>query len=155
MSKKHNKKKLADIKPPTETLTTVSEEKVKEKKPHVGITYLDKNKYGLSDFVKVVRGDKNYLTALEAFLEKCRQYESMTELVKNHQPHGKSAKNEDDVSETKINAIATLYNIETGEMYHLHILRDGKGEFVIHGFIIDNVFEIVWLDCKHEVHKSK
>ena len=46
-----------------------------------------------------------------------------------------------------------MYNIETSDMFHLHCDRDGKGKFVLHGFRINNCFEIVWIDPNHEFYK--
>ena len=148
-----SKNKLTNVKLPKSTLVNIDPNKTKEKKPHIGITYLDKNHYGFQHFINCVKGDKRYLHDLESFIEKCRRYESLTALIESHQPHGKGKKNADAKSIRKLEQIKNDYNIEPAEMIHLHALTKGNGEFVLHGFTIQNIFEIVWLDCKHEVHK--
>jgi hypothetical protein len=123
----------------------------KENKPIIGITFLDKNNYGLIDLYKVYRGDKSCLRQFNDFLEKARSYDTITELIDNHKPHDKF-KNEDEKSIQKLSQIQKEYNIEATDMCHLHCCRDGKGIFVLHGFILGNCFEIVWLDAKHDLH---
>ena len=123
-----------------------------ESRPIVGITFLDKNKYGLKDLYEAYRGDKNYVKQLNDFLEKARSYGTLTELIDNHTPKS-NMKNTDDESNKKMVQIQNEHCIETSDMCHLHCCRDGKGSFVLHGFFIGNCFEIVWLDAKHKVHK--
>jgi hypothetical protein len=124
----------------------------KENRPIIGITFLDKNNYGLENLYKVYRGDKNCIYQLNDFLDKARRYTTITELIKNHAPHTKY-KNDDNKSTNKLLQIQNDYGIEATDFCHLHCCRDGKGIFVLHGFIISNCFEIVWLDAQHDVHK--
>lgn len=148
-----SKKKLANFTVPKSPLVEIASEKAQEKKPHIGITYLDKNKFGLKHFVKCASKNSEYYEMLQKFIEQCREYETLSEMVSKHQPHGKGPKNFDKESENKIRHIQREYKIDTQEMIHIHTKCKGKGEFVLHGFRSNDVFEIVWLDCKHEQHK--
>ena len=62
-------------------------------------------------------------------------------------------KNVDDKSVAMMRKIQRDYNVETTSMIHIHCHLHGKGEFVLHGFVIRNCFEIVWFDPSHELHK--
>lgn len=121
--------------------------------PVISITYLEKNDYGLQHLYKCTRGDNRYVKQFESFLEKARQYNSITELLSNHGSH-MSSKNTDSKSLQKVNELCNKYNLEVQEFIHLHCCTGGTGEFVMHGFLITNRFEIVWLDPKHEIHKQ-
>ena len=145
-------KNLKDKKPTTpEPLTSKDKLAKREEKPIVGITYLDKNKYGLIDLFRVHRSDNSSMRRFVEFLERARRYTTITELKKNHASHIKS-KNTDKNSREKMNRIQIKYGIDTSDMFHLHCGIGGTGEFVLHGFFLGNCFEIVWLDAKHEVH---
>jgi hypothetical protein len=123
-----------------------------EKKPIIGITYLDKNRYGLKFLLKESKGDKTIIEKLYDFLENARNYPTISALISSHASHNKF-KNEDKSSLKKLAQIQNDYGVETNDMCHLHCGRGGTGEFVLHGFFLGNCFEIVWLDVKHEVHK--
>ena len=142
--------KLAKLKPP------VVNEKLYDakKKPtgvHIGITYLDKNKYGLKDLFDTARGNKQCLVEFQEFLVSARKENDIGVFISEFISHNR-ANNRDDLSVKKIKQLQYDYNLEVEHLIHLHCKRGGNGEFVIHGFQIDNVFEIVWLDTKHEVH---
>ena len=123
----------------------------KEKRPIIGITFLDRNNYGLDDLIRCYRGDKNCVNQLNDFLEKARKYTTISELITNHASHNKF-KNTDSRSLRKFAQIQDEYEVETSDICHLHCNRGGTGRFVLHGFILNNCFEIVWLDVKHDVH---
>ena len=126
-------------------------ERTKEKRPIIGITYLDRNNYGLEDLYKNYRGDRNCINQLNDFLEKARNYTTITELVINHASHNKF-KNKDGKSKKKLEQIRKEHNVETSDMCHMHCSRGGTGVFVLHGFFLNNCFEIVWLDAKHDLY---
>lgn len=136
-----------------EKIYAIDQRSISEGKPVVGITYLD-NSYNFTDLFKIARGNNRKIKEFEGFLEKARHYTTLTDLIDAHKPH-KGCKNEDDKSKQKMNDIQKKYNVETKDMFHLHCCRNGNGEFVIHGFRINNCFEIVWLDPEHKIHKLK
>ncbi len=138
---KNNAKRIVDV----------SKDDIKDVKPCVGITYLDKNRFGLKDFFKAVKDDKQKRKDFEEFLEAVRGYKNRDEVIENHCP--RVLKNKDKDSQSKIKAIKNKYNIDATDMVHLHCKRQGKGEFVLHGFWLENIFEVVWLDCNHDLHK--
>lgn len=127
-------------------------ERKKENRPIIGMTFFDKNKYGLKHLYQVYKNDKFCVNKLYEFLEMARTYSTVSELVKNHASHVKF-KNEDDLSRNKLLQIQKQYRIETNDMCHLHCGMDGSGKFVLHGFFIANCFEIVWLDVNHDHYK--
>ena len=139
------------IKSNTAKIIEISQNDIKDVKPCVGITYLDKNKFGLKHFFKSVKDDSQKRRDFEEFLEAVRKYKNRDEVIENHHP--KILKNNDKDSQVKINAIKNKYNVDATDMIHLHCKRQGKGEFVLHGFWLGHIFEIVWLDCNHDHHK--
>ena len=62
-------------------------------------------------------------------------------------------KNADTESVRKMREIEKKYNIETANMVHIHCCGGGGGQMVLHGFVLHNCFEIVWIDTDHEKHK--
>lgn len=138
-----------------EPIYSVDESRVKQPTPVIGITYLqaDDKKYGINALLKKEKA-KNGLTikTLQDFLVKVRHYKTIDELISNHISHIKG-KNVDDKSVAMMRKIQRDYNVETTSMIHIHCHLHGKGEFVLHGFVIRNCFEIVWFDPSHELHK--
>ncbi len=126
-----------------------------DEKPTISISFLDKNNFNLQHLFKCAKGDTKYLKDFESFLDKVRNYKSLKELKMLHCPHCKSADNTDKRSIEKASLLRKEHNVEVDSLIHLHCCRDGKGEFVIHGFEINNHFEIVWLDPKHEIHNKR
>ena len=143
---------MPNIKIDAPKITDVDKNKIIDTKPCVGITYLDKNRYGLKHLFKAVKDDSKTMNVLEEFLETVRGYNSRDELIANHCPKTKF-KNCDKESEPKIKAIRSRYNVDATDTVHLHCKRNGKGEFVLHGFWLKHIFEVVRFDCKHDVHK--
>lgn len=142
--------KLAKLKPP------VVNEKLYDakKKPtgvHIGITYLDKNKYGLKDLFDTARGNKQCLVEFQEFLTSVREENDIGVFISEFISHN-CANNSDKLSVNKTKQLQNDYNLEVDHLIHLHCKRNGKGKFVVHGFQIDNVFEIVWLDTGHKIH---
>jgi len=123
----------------------------KESRPIIGITFLDRNNFGLNELYRIYRGDKSCLDHLNDFLEKARQYKTISELISKHASHIKY-KNADERSKEKIRQIKKEYDVDAEEIVHLHCDRGGTGVFVLHGFFLGNCFEIVWLDAKHDLH---
>ena len=130
-------------------------EKFPTKKPksnlHISITYLDDSNYNFEHIVKVGTGNRELVKDLQRFISKAREYKSIDELIKNHKPHS-SLKNKDSSSKQKIKELRDKYNLEIDYMYHIHCKRNGNGQAVLHGFQIDNNFEIVWIDLEHNAH---
>lgn len=129
--------------------------KIEQKSPVIGITYLqaDDNKYGLKAVFKKEKEQKgSAIKILNDFLVKAKQYETIDKLVSAHISH-KKAKNCDAKSISMMKKIQRDFNVETADMIHIHCKPGGKGEFVLHGFVIHNCFEIVWFDPKHEIHR--
>lgn len=60
-------------------------------------------------------------------------------------------KNNDETSREIVKQLKEK-GIDATDLVHLHCKANGKGKFVLHGFILDNVFEIVLLDPEHELH---
>lgn len=119
---------------------------------HIGITYLDISSYGLDDLFKICRGNRSYLKDLNDFIKSSREIDELGAFISKFISRNGS-NNKDDRSISKVAELNQQYNIEVDHLIHLHCKAGGKGEFVIHGFQIDNVFEIVWLDPKHEIHR--
>ncbi len=128
------------------------------KRPIVGITYLEvlSGDYSLKRFAKTESkscGTRQLYNELEEFLIKARSYSAIEELISAHAPK-KRIKNSDEKSISKMKEIQRKYNVETSEMVHLHCKRCGSGAFVLHGFVVNNCFEVVWLDPNHALHKD-
>ena len=143
-------KPIVRAKPKSEKILDINPAIASEPKPVIGLTYLD-NSFNLTELFKVSRGNGRKIKEFESFLVKARQYKTLSELIDSHKPHN-GFKNGDEKSKKKMKEIRRIYNIETDDMFHLHCCRDGNGEFVIHGFRINNCFEIVWLDPEHKIH---
>ncbi len=149
-SRELKSRRIVDIQP-----SSVESKKIK---PSISLTYMDVDKkYGLQylcDAHKSHRGDRNILKELDDFLVKVRKYSSIEELVERHKPKDKM-KNKDKASLDRFKKIQKDYDIETSDMVHIHCCGGGSGQFVLHGFISRNCFEVVWIDPLHEVHKQK
>lgn len=126
-------------------------EKRKSTGVRIGITYLDHKHYGLQHLFRVCRGNRQYLSDFEEFLYKAKQINNFDLLIKTFGSHKKLC-NEDKRSKDKVKNLQEEYNLEVDNLIHLHCKGGGSGEFVLHGFQIDNVFEIVWLDPTHDIH---
>ena len=142
--------KLTKVKPP------ISNEKLYnlQKKPtgvHIGITYLDRKKYGLKDLFAVAKGNRQCLDDFYQFLDSAREKNDIGEFITEFVSHNR-ANNQDALSKNKVKALQQDYQLEVDHLIHLHCKRGGKGKFVVHGFQIGDIFEIVWLDSEHNVH---
>lgn len=149
-------KPFVNVLPPSaEPIYHVDENLTKQKNPVIGITYLQANnkEYGLKAIVnKEKKHSQSAIKPLHDFLVKARQYKTIEELITNHISHNRG-KNCDKESKQMIGEIRRQYNVAAEEMIHIHCLRGGKGEFVLHGFVIENRFEIVWFDPDHKHYK--
>lgn len=148
-------KKLVNIDKPkvNSKIVEIDKSKVRENRPIIGLTYLD-NSFNLSHLFKKNKGNGQPVKVFEKFLNKARNYSTLTELINAHKPHN-GYKSSDGKSRSKMAEIQRKHNVDTTDMCHLHCCRDGNGKFVIHGFRINNCFEIVWIDPEHEIHKLK
>jgi hypothetical protein len=126
---------------------------VKMERPVIGVTYLSKNTYGIKNLFDASRGNGEYIVELCSFLEEARNCESISDLITTYASHNKM-KNTDDKSMTMIGLLKKEYGVEADHFIHLHCKRGGKGTFVLHGFQCRNVFEIVFLDPKHQLHPT-
>lgn len=126
----------------------------KGRKPVIGITYFDAthNTYGLKNLAKCQKGNRDIYKELHEFLKTVAKMSTIDEVVKKFHSNHKT-KNTDKYSRQAIDSIKKKFNVEVGEMIHLHCKGNGKGEFVLHGFILYNIFEIVWMDPNHEHYK--
>ena len=126
--------------------------------PCIGFTYLDVNtEFGLKGLFKQYKsqlGNRNLFKELDEFLLAARNYKNIEELITNHISHNK-AKSNDEKTRKKANSIKREYNIETCNIIHIHCKRGGNGEFVLHGFVIQNCFEVLFIDPMHSFIKSK
>jgi len=137
--------------PPKPTNEKIYDEKKKLTGIRIGVTYLDRKKYGLQNLFNASRGNKQYIQDLNRFILRARQLNDIGEFIRIFASHIRTS-NDDDASKAKVQRLQEKYNLEVDHLIHLHCKGGGNGEFVIHGFQIDNVFEIVWFDPKHEVH---
>lgn len=144
-----NKKILTKVQPQVSKCTTIIP---KSEPPIISITYLEKSKYDLEHLFKCNQGDKKYVKIFQDFLDKVKQYKSISELFRKHGSHI-NFKNLDSKSNEKAKKLRENYNLDVHELIHLHCCAGGTGEFVLHGFTISNRFEIVWIDPKHEIHQ--
>jgi hypothetical protein len=126
---------------------------VRIERPVIGVTYLNKNTYGIKNLFDASKGKGEYIVELYSFLEEARNCESISDLIATYASHNK-IKNTDDKSMTMIDFLRKEYGVEADHFIHLHCKRGGKGTFVLHGFQYRNVFEIVFLDPKHQLHPS-
>lgn len=126
-----------------------------KRKPAISITYLDitTGNYSLKSFHKKCKNNTNLYKELADFIEKVKEYDNIQMLLDIHCPKN-GLKTNEDRSRKKMNDIRKKYNVETSDMYHIHLKPNGKGAFVIHGFVLYNCFEVVWLDPEHEIHKT-
>lgn len=125
-----------------------------DKKPEISITYLEisTGEYSLKSFYKKCKQNSDLYKDLSEFTERVKKYKNIQELLEKHCPkNGLKAK--DKISHKKMEDIKRKYNVDTSDMCHIHLKPNGKGAFVIHGFILRNCFEVVWLDPEHSVHK--
>ena len=127
-------------------------------KPVIGITYLDitNNNYGFKGFHKTAQGihDRNLYDEFGAFVRDAAKQKSISDVVTKY-CSSFSLKNKDDKSIRLLQKIKKEYDVDATDIVHLHCKPGGSGKFVLHGFILRNVFEIVMIDPNHEVHKSK
>lgn len=123
-------------------------------RPSVSITYLEitSGEYSLKSFGKKCQRESRLYAELAEFTERAKSYANIQELLDNHCPRN-GLKSKDEFSRRKMNEIKRKYNVDTSEMYHIHLKPNGKGAFVIHGFTLKNCFEVVWLDPEHKIHK--
>lgn len=133
-------------------------EKLYSEKPkatglRIGITYLDRSKYGLEELCKAYKNDKECIQRLNQFILSARQMDDIGEFISKFISH-KRGKNDDRQSIEKIKRLKEKYKLEIEHLIHLHCQSGGTGKFVVHGFQTGNVFEIVWLDPEHEIHES-
>lgn len=118
-------------------------------KPCIGITFLEKNNFGIKHLFKECKKSINVLEQFYNFLNQARHYDSIGELIKDYISHNHS-KNCDEKSKNKMKELETKFNLEAIDIIHLHCAKGGKGSFVLHGFQIGNIFEIIWIDPSHE-----
>lgn len=129
----------------------------KSKRPVIGITYLqvcniDYGLKALSDTAKT-RSDRNVYNELNEFIKTASKLASIEDVVERYHSR-KKLKNDDDYSKDIVNLLQKEYNVDATDLIHLHCKANGKGEFVLHGFILENVFEIVLIDPLHQLHSS-
>lgn len=123
-------------------------------KPEISITYLEisTGDYSLKGLQKISQKAPDLYKDLSVFMDRVRKYKNIQELLDNHCPkNGLKAK--DPKSQRKMSEIKKHYNVDTSDMCHIHLKPGGKGAFVLHGFILRNCFEVVWLDPQHKIHK--
>lgn len=129
----------------------------KSKRPVIGITYLQvcNRDYGLKALSEAdkSRSDRNIYNELNEFITTSSKLSSIEEVVKKYHSRQK-LKNNDDYSKDIVNSLKNDYNVDATDLIHLHCKANGKGEFVLHGFILENVFEIVLIDPLHQIHSS-
>ena len=127
-----------------------------KQRPSISITFMDVDRdFGLKYLVekdKKHKGSRQILKEFDSFLRKARRYNSIEEFMHTFTPKER-LNNADQKSKDKMNEIQKLYNIETADMVHIHCCGNGGGEMVLHGFVINNCFEVVWIDPDHEMHK--
>lgn len=129
----------------------------KPKRPVIGITYLqvgNKN-YGLKALSNAdrSRSDRDIYSELEDFIKRASMLDSIETVVKTYHSRNK-LKNNDEYSKDIVTLLKESYNVDATDLIHLHCKANGKGEFVLHGFILENVFEIVLIDPLHNLHSS-
>lgn len=129
----------------------------KPKRPVIGITYLQvcNKDYGLkalSDTAKM-RSDRNIYNELNEFIATSSKLSSIEKVVEMYHSRQK-LKNDDEYSKYIVKLLKENYNVDATDLIHLHCKANGKGEFVLHGFILENVFEIVLIDPLHKIHSS-
>ena len=125
--------------------------------PSIAFTYLDveDKEYGLHGLAinhKKQRGNRNLYKELNSFVKMAGKYKNISELITNHISHIKP-KSDDKLTISKSKEIRKNYNVESCNIMHIHCKRDGKGEFVLHGFALHNCFEVVFIDPLHKLHK--
>lgn len=62
-------------------------------------------------------------------------------------------KNTDKISKQIVKSLSDDFpTVDCDELIHIHCKKGGKGKFVLHGFVHDNIFEIVLIDPCHDLH---
>lgn len=129
----------------------------KSKRPVIGITYLQvcNKDYGLKALSEAdkSRSDRNIYNELNEFITTSSTLSSIEEVVKKYHSRNK-LKNNDGYSKDIVDSLKKNYNVDATDLIHLHCKANGKGELVLHGFILENVFEIVLIDPLHQIHSS-
>lgn len=127
-----------------------------KQRPSISITFMDVGKeFGLAYLVekdKKHRGSRYIMKEFDAFLQKVRKHKSIEDVMDHFKPK-KKLNNQDKKSIDKMKQIQDEYSIDTSEMAHIHCCGNGGGALVLHGFVINNCFEIVWIDPDHEIHE--
>nr|DAV02256.1 MAG TPA: hypothetical protein [Caudoviricetes sp.] len=127
-----------------------------EKRAVIGITYLNlaSNNYNLKHLAEVhnkQRGNKDVFKDLECFIGNVNKEKMTIQKVIEIYHSRYHLKNNDETSREIVKQLKEK-GIDATDLVHLHCKANGKGKFVLHGFILDNVFEIVLLDPEHELH---
>lgn len=126
----------------------------KDRKPEISITYLEisSGEYSLKGFYKKCKQKSELYKELLEFTERVKKYNNIQQLLDIHCPkNGLKSNNKN--SRKKMNEIKRKYNVDTSDMHHIHLKPNGKGAFVIHGFVLYNCFEVVWIDPEHTIHE--
>lgn len=127
----------------------------KKDKPVIGMSFLQitNNRFGLKELNDVAkrRKDRDVYRELETFVKCASKMASIESVIERY--HSRySSKNKDKESQKMITLLKKEYDIDATDLIHMHCKANGKGEFVLHGFIRRNVFEIVWIDPEHTLH---
>ena len=154
MNKKYYSIPFQSVNYSKDPILKIEAKDIPSSKPVVSITFCDimSKEYGLKGLLKSEKkSDRDLLKELDDFLIKARQYDNIEELVSAHISHN-HGKNEDKKSKDKLKHINNAHNVDAKCMIHLHTKTGGNGKFVFHGFVVNNVFEIVWIDPFHKLH---
>lgn len=75
---------------------------------HIGISYLDKNKYGLKELLKTARDDRQCLDLFYNFLLEAQEYNDIGTFISAFISHSR-ANNQDDLSVEKIKQLQNSF----------------------------------------------
>lgn len=115
-------------------------------KPVIAITHIGcENNYCFVALVKKNRNAKENMAELQRFIKKFKEFEIIEDAITYFVSHNK-CKNSDEYSLK----IKKSLNIEQ-DIIHLHTKGGGCGKYTIHGFQIENRFEIVMIDPEHKM----
>lgn len=123
-----------------------------KKKPRIGLTFITPDDYCLNCLhKKQTKGHyaPTLFDELQSFIDGFRKIDSVSNAITRYISHIKG-KNSDKASVEMIKALNAKFDLQIDSIIHLHSKAGGKGEFVIHGFLEDDTFEILWLDPHHE-----
>ena len=150
------KKRRTESKTLTHNLTGAT-----EVEPTISFKYLCKMTYCFNAVFKYHNKNRaeNIIDGLQAFIYEFSQCKNIQNAIDEYKP-----KDGPKINYRKNSFVASVmkqfknnYNESTSfvldSLYHLHLKRNGKGKFVLFGFLHENMFYVLAFDPEHQFDK--